>query len=100
MSLKDGAAYLGIGKNAMRQYVAAGQIAVVVFPGRNVETEILKISTTPAVRSQLEELTGSGWYGKTANEVVATLIGRGLEQLAKEGILSMPKGPKRRELHT
>jgi hypothetical protein len=56
-----------------------------------VDTDILKISTTPIVKAQLTELIMKGWYGKTENEIAGNLLGRQLEQLAKEGILEMPR---------
>jgi len=50
-----------------------------------VRTVMLRLSTTPQVRSLLERLVVSGLYGKNTAEAAHLLLTRRLEDLLKEG---------------
>jgi hypothetical protein len=51
----------------------------------------LRISTTPQVVVLLGRLVETGLWGKNPTDAAERLIGRGIESLLKEGILTPPK---------
>ena len=53
----------------------------------SVETVMIHLSTTPMVHDYLEELVSSGLYGKSPAEAAERLVGRGIENLIREGAL-------------
>jgi hypothetical protein len=50
-----------------------------------IDTETLKISTTPPVVKHLRRLVETGLYGKNPSEAAERLIAQGIERLIKEG---------------
>ena len=52
-----------------------------------VKTVTITVSTTPPIFDYLEELVGSGLFGKNAAEAAERLIARGIEQHLAEGTL-------------
>lgn len=63
-------------------------------------TILIKISTTPAIGRYLEDLVGTGLFGKTVPEVAERMVSRGVEALLKDGLLDQrppttgKQGPK------
>lgn len=52
-----------------------------------VEAVQITVSTTPQIRDFLEELTGSGLYGKNVAETANVLLGERIRDLRKSGEL-------------
>ena len=50
-----------------------------------VDTEALKISTTPEVRAELDRLVATGLFGKNRSEAAEQLLRERLRQLMLEG---------------
>jgi hypothetical protein len=56
----------------------------------SVRSVQITISTTPQTRAYLDQLVGSGIYGKNPAEAAERLIASNLERLLREGVLLRP----------
>lgn len=56
----------------------------------HIETEEIKIRTTPVVARYLERLVATGLYGKTRAEAAERLVSGALERLIMDGTLLRP----------
>ena len=56
-------------------------------PRNPIDSEKIRVTTTPTVRAYLEELVKGGLYGKNAAEAAERLIARGIESLINDGAL-------------
>jgi hypothetical protein len=61
-----------------------------------IETETIKISTTPPVVEHLKRLVETGLYGKNSSEAAERLISQGIERLIKDGVLKPFTGSRRK----
>ena len=55
-----------------------------------IETQTLKISTTPHVLEYLQQLIETGLYGKNVSEAAHMLITRSLDEMLAAGRLVQP----------
>ena len=56
-------------------------------PKQQQPSEKLVLSVSPQMRQYLESLVPVGLYGKSAPEVAANLMSRGMEQLVRDVLL-------------
>jgi hypothetical protein len=57
---------------------------------------MVHLSTTPMAREYLEALVSTGLFGKSAAEAAERLVGRGIENLIREGTLQRKPAKRRR----
>jgi len=62
-------------------------------PKNTAETVQITISTTPQVKSLLEELSLSGFYGKNAADTAHVLLKERIRDLQKDGQAPRPQFP-------
>lgn len=68
----------------------------VARPPNTIDTEAIKISTTPQVQDYLRQLLQTGLYGKTVSEAAHLVLTRSLDDMVAAGRLRVPPARNRR----